>query len=294
MRVFLRRSLAAAAISLSLTSCWSSAGADQAVPALPPVQQSSSALPAASSDAPISPEPTPTPADTPDSDEASDPVDTPGPATTSKPTRKPAPTSPGNKPSKEETPPPAQPAPDPTTPEPPAPEPPAPEPSTPEPSTPTPSPTRVTPTPSPTPTPKPTPTPTPTKQPSANPESGFATEVLTLVNQHRANAGCTPLKLDARLTQAATAHSQDMARNDYFSHTSRDGRTMEQRIRAAGYPSPGAENIAMGQSSAQAVVNDWMNSEGHRANILNCSLVAMGLGTAESAKGLYWTQTFGR
>ena len=170
---------------------------------------------------------------------------------------------------------------------------------------PTPEPSDTTPSAEPTPTPSPTatesdaPTPAPAPEPvpseSATPEvaTDQATQVLTLVNQHRSSAGCSPLTLDARLNQAATAHSQDMAANDYFSHTSQDGRNPFQRMESAGYPSPGAENIAMGYPDAQAVVTGWMNSDGHRANILNCSLTTMGLGTADSAKGVYWTQVFG-
>ena len=170
---------------------------------------------------------------------------------------------------------------------------------TPEPSEITTAPAKPTPTPSPTmtesdaPTPPPAPEPIPTESAAPEVAADQATQVLTLVNQHRSSAGCSPLTLDARLNQAATAHSQDMAANDYFSHTSQDGRNPFQRMESAGYPSPGAENIAMGYPDAQAVVTGWMNSDGHRTNILNCSLTTMGLGTADSAKGVYWTQVFG-
>ncbi len=125
-------------------------------------------------------------------------------------------------------------------------------------------------------------------------DNSSANKVLNLVNQQRSAAGCGPLTLDNRLTQAATAHSQDMSKNNYFAHNSQDGRDPFQRMRDAGYPSPGAENIAQGYADEQAAVDGWMNSPGHRANILNCSLHTMGLGTASSpAKGIYWTQTFG-
>ncbi|MDO5092887.1 MAG: CAP domain-containing protein [Propionibacteriaceae bacterium] len=171
---------------------------------------------------------------------------------------------------------------------------------TPEPSEITTAPAEPTSTPSPTATESDTPTPSaatpePTSSESATSEAATdeATQVLTLVNQHRTSAGCSPLTLDARLSQAAAAHSQDMAANNYFSHSSQDGRNPFQRMEAAGYPSPGAENIAMGYPDAQAVVTGWMNSDGHRANILNCSLTTMGLGTADSAQGVYWTQVFG-
>jgi uncharacterized protein YkwD len=82
-----------------------------------------------------------------------------------------------------------------------------------------------------------------------------------------------------------------MAANGYFSHTSQDGRSFADRVQAAGYPEPGGENIAQGQRSAQAVHDAWMDSDGHRANILNCSFTAIGVGLNTSA--WTWTQDFG-
>jgi uncharacterized protein YkwD len=116
-------------------------------------------------------------------------------------------------------------------------------------------------------------------------------EVLTLVNQARSDNGCDPLTEDDRLTAAARGHSDDMATQGYFSHTTPSGVTFDQRERAAGYPQPGGENIAQGQTSAQQVMTDWMNSEGHRANILNCQFTAIGIGL--DTDGWYWTQDFG-
>jgi uncharacterized protein YkwD len=86
-----------------------------------------------------------------------------------------------------------------------------------------------------------------------------------------------------------------MATGGYFSHDSRDGRTPFQRIAAAGYTfSIAAENIAAGQRTPQDVTAGWMNSPGHRANILNCSLVHIGVGYAVGGTyGTYWTQDFG-
>lgn len=153
-----------------------------------------------------------------------------------------------------------------------------PEPSSPAPTTTTAPPPTTT---------KPKPAPQPTTQ-AAPTATG---EVVVLVNKARAGAGCTPMVEDARLTQAAAAHSADMAAQRYFSHTSRDGRTFDQRIIAAGYPQPGAENIARGQRTAAQVMESWMDSPGHRANILNCSLHAIGVGLATN--GMYWTQDFG-
>jgi uncharacterized protein YkwD len=122
-----------------------------------------------------------------------------------------------------------------------------------------------------------------------------AAQIVELTNAERAKAGCAPLAVDPRLTAAAQAHSADLAAGSYFSHDSRDGRTPFQRIAAAGYDySVAAENIAAGQRTAQDVTAGWMKSPGHRANILNCSLVHIGVGyTAGGAYGTYWTQDFG-
>ncbi|MGI5505288.1 CAP domain-containing protein [Lentzea sp. CA-135723] len=116
--------------------------------------------------------------------------------------------------------------------------------------------------------------------------------VLALVNDARAAAGCKALVIDDRITTAAQAHSTDMANKKYFSHTSQDGRTFDVRMREAGYPKPGGENIAMGYRDAAAVVDGWMKSTGHRENIENCSFTTMGVGL--DTRGNYWTQNFGR
>ncbi|MCY7402002.1 MAG: CAP domain-containing protein [Nocardioides sp.] len=115
------------------------------------------------------------------------------------------------------------------------------------------------------------------------------------MNAARADAGCGALSTDGALTAAAQGHSADMAANDYFSHTSQDGRSFGDRIRAAGYGGGAiAENIAAGQSSASSVMASWMDSAGHRANILNCSYSHIGVGVAQGGSmGTYWTQTFG-
>jgi uncharacterized protein YkwD len=131
------------------------------------------------------------------------------------------------------------------------------------------------------PAPRPTTTPAPTQQ----------DEVFTLVNHARAQAGCAALKDDPRLTQAAQAHSDDMSAKHYFDHTTPSGVTFDAREKAAGYPTPGGENIAQGQTSAQQVMTDWMDSAGHRANILNCDFTAIGIGL--DTNGWYWTQDFG-
>jgi uncharacterized protein YkwD len=115
--------------------------------------------------------------------------------------------------------------------------------------------------------------------------------VVELVNQARAGQGCTPLIVEEHLTAAAQGHSTDMSNRKYFSHTTPEGETFDERIKAAGYPLPGAENIARGQKTADTVMADWLKSPGHRANILNCQLKVIGVGLATD--GSYWTQDFG-
>ncbi|RJQ76152.1 hypothetical protein D5S17_19070 [Pseudonocardiaceae bacterium YIM PH 21723] len=127
--------------------------------------------------------------------------------------------------------------------------------------------------------------------PAPAPSSGAANRVIELVNQERLQAGCSPLRMDQHLTDSAQQHSTDMAVYGYFGHRSRDGQSFVERANAAGYPSPGGENIAQGQRSAEVVMSDWMHSSGHRANILNCSFTAIGV--AVDTNGWYWTQDFG-
>lgn len=122
-----------------------------------------------------------------------------------------------------------------------------------------------------------------------------ALEVLRLTNVERAKAGCAALSWNAKLASAAQAHSTDMRDHNYFAHNSLDGRTPFDRIKAAGYTYHlAAENIAAGQPTAAAVVQAWMASSGHRANILNCGLKDLGVGYAAGGSyGSYWTQDFG-
>ncbi|WP_200862679.1 CAP domain-containing protein [Amycolatopsis orientalis] len=116
-------------------------------------------------------------------------------------------------------------------------------------------------------------------------------QVLALVNDEREKAGCDPVAEEAHLDKAAQGHSDDMSQRDYFSHDTPEGESFADRITAAGYPKPGAENIAKGATSADQVMRMWMNSSGHRRNILNCSLTKLGVGVATD--GRYWTQDFG-
>jgi uncharacterized protein YkwD len=114
--------------------------------------------------------------------------------------------------------------------------------------------------------------------------------VIRLTNEERAAGGCGPLTNNDMLHKAALGHSTDMAENDYFSHTSRDGSSMADRVDRQGYRWRSlAENIAAGYRSPAAVVEGWMNSSGHRDNIMNCGLTDIGVGF----HNYYWTQNFG-
>jgi len=119
--------------------------------------------------------------------------------------------------------------------------------------------------------------------------SSETAEVARLVNEHRARIGCRALAWDDAAARAAQAHSDDMARRNYFSHTSPEGRTMVDRLRAqgAGYRLVG-ENIAMGQSTAREVVRGWLASPGHRQNIENCGYTRHGVGLRSGR----WTHLF--
>ena len=128
------------------------------------------------------------------------------------------------------------------------------------------------------------------------PEEGAAVtqyeqEVIRLVNEIRAQNGLSALTYNWELSRVARYKSQDMVDNRYFSHTSPTYGTPFQMIRSFGlsYRSAG-ENIAYGQRTPQAVVNAWMNSSGHRANILSSSYTQIGVGYV--ANGHYWTQMF--
>ncbi|MCX5400013.1 CAP domain-containing protein [Streptomyces sp. NBC_00102] len=132
-----------------------------------------------------------------------------------------------------------------------------------------------------------------TEAPEPAPDTSAQTAVLTLVNQERSKVGCSPVTLSSSLTSLAQNFSQDMAARDFFDHTDPDGDTPWDRAAAAGITNLGGENIARGQADAQAVMDSWMNSEGHRANILNCDYTTLGVGVYIADGGPWWTQDFG-
>jgi uncharacterized protein (TIGR03000 family) len=128
------------------------------------------------------------------------------------------------------------------------------------------------------------------------PDDGLTAEersVLQLANAQRAKVGASPLRPDHQLTQAARGHSANMARQSVLNHTL-DGATFDKRITATGYqPGEAGENIAEGARTPAEVMQMWMNSEGHRVNILNPRYQEIGIGVASSGSGRrYWTQVF--
>ncbi|MCX5008005.1 CAP domain-containing protein [Streptomyces sp. NBC_00638] len=122
-----------------------------------------------------------------------------------------------------------------------------------------------------------------------------AHEVIALTNTERASAGLPPLSADTPLTTAAQAHSADMVARDFYAHTSPEGGQPWDRAAAAGCTRRTiGENIACGQRSPAEVVQGWMNSPGHRANILKRDFTHIGIGLAGGGRmGTYWTQLFG-
>ncbi|WP_250005873.1 CAP domain-containing protein [Actinoplanes sp. M2I2] len=127
-------------------------------------------------------------------------------------------------------------------------------------------------------------------------QAAYETEVVKLTNVERTARGCTALRIDSRLVTAARAHSTDMVKAGFFDHTGSDGSNFVTREVRAGYPKrdAAAENIAYGYKTPQQVVTAWMNSTGHRKNILNCASTAVGVGLAYKSGTPYWTQNFGR
>ncbi|GAA2290367.1 CAP domain-containing protein [Streptomyces hawaiiensis] len=134
---------------------------------------------------------------------------------------------------------------------------------------------------------------TPSASAALSRESAAAAQVLSLVNEERAKVGCSPVAANSALTDLAQSYSEDMAARGFFDHTDPDGRTPWDRAEKAGISNLGGENIARGQADAAAVMAAWMNSPGHRANILNCDFKTLGVGVELGSGGPWWTQNFG-
>lgn len=130
--------------------------------------------------------------------------------------------------------------------------------------------------------------------------SNFINRVVNLINIERTRADLDTLKVDSQLSQAAQIHSKSMAKNDFFSHFGIDGSSPFDRIQDTGYQySIAAENIAAGYQTPKAVVQAWMGSSGHRANMLNPDVTEIGIGyeylandTGSVNYNHYWTTTF--
>jgi len=122
----------------------------------------------------------------------------------------------------------------------------------------------------------------------------FQAEVVRLVNLERAKAGLSALAVDSRLTQASAVHSVDQAEHQSGGHVGSDGTRGGDRITAQGYTwCVWGENVAWGYETPKSVVDAWMASPTHKANILKSSFVHTGLATARGTDGrLYWTQVF--
>ncbi|MFE3559875.1 CAP domain-containing protein [Streptomyces sp. NPDC059193] len=133
----------------------------------------------------------------------------------------------------------------------------------------------------------------PATRPPLDGHSAEEAAVVTLVNQERAQAGCGPVRANPPLAGLARAFSKDMATRGFFSHTDPDDNSPWDRAAKAGISGLGGENIARGQGDAEAVMKAWMNSPGHKANILNCEFRTLGVGAHFAAGGPWWTQDFG-
>lgn len=162
-------------------------------------------------------------------------------------------------------------------------------------STPTAAPTTAptsTPTAAPTSTPTAVPTTAPTQAPSGL--SAMEQEVLALVNSERAKNGLSALSWADDVAAVARAHSSDMINRGFFSHTNPDGESPFDRLKNNGISyRTAAENIAYGQKTPADVMSAWMNSSGHRANILNKNVTELGVGAVKNNNGtIYWTQVF--
>lgn len=122
--------------------------------------------------------------------------------------------------------------------------------------------------------------------------SKTALAMLASVNSVRRKYGRPPLRFDTRLTAAAQLHSRDMARHQRVTHKGSNGSSFAQRIRQQGYSGAMAENVGAGPN-VKNLMRRWMNSPGHRKNILNPRYRDFGIGYVKGGRTWYWTQTFG-
>ncbi|MEV7372883.1 CAP domain-containing protein [Streptomyces sp. NPDC090301] len=122
----------------------------------------------------------------------------------------------------------------------------------------------------------------------------FVRDVIALANAEREKAGCGPLHSENHLRTAAQGHADDMSSRGYYEHDNPEGRDAGDRMTGAGYAwSTWGENIHRGPKTPARAMEDWMDSPGHRANILNCSFKDIGVGVTLTANGPWWVQNFG-
>ncbi|WP_435971642.1 sigma-70 family RNA polymerase sigma factor [Streptomyces sp. Qhu_M48] len=139
-------------------------------------------------------------------------------------------------------------------------------------------------------TPAPT-TPPPTPRRTTRPAPTAEERVTGLVNRLRASAGCAPLRIDPRLTEAARGYARDMAARGYYGHASPEGEAADSRITAAGYDwSAWAENLDRGANDPAIVVDDWTDGAGHERNMLDCRYRDTGVASAPGPDGTVWVQ----
>lgn len=124
--------------------------------------------------------------------------------------------------------------------------------------------------------------------------AALSDEIVRHVNRERQRHGLRPLSISGALQKAAERHACDMSRSGVRSHTGSDGSTFARRYRRAGGCGPGVENIAWGQRSPGNAVQMWMNSPGHRDNILHRRIVQIGIGVSISEGKLNWVMVGGR
>ena len=123
----------------------------------------------------------------------------------------------------------------------------------------------------------------------------LATEIAAGVNANRRAIGQPPLRFNRRLGQAAMVHACDMLIHDFFDHRGSDGSNSQRRVRNAGYEDCiVAENIAWGYPQSQQIINGWMNSAGHRRNMMHPRIEEFGVGITPGPKGPYWVLVVGK
>lgn len=123
----------------------------------------------------------------------------------------------------------------------------------------------------------------------------LATQIAAGLNQSRRNNGQLPLRFNRKLGQAAMVHACDMLVNDFFDHQGSDGTNSQARVRIAGYNDCiVAENIAWGYPRSEQIVDGWLNSPGHRRNMLHPRIEEFGVGITQGPRGPYWVLVVGK